>query len=174
MSFCKFWDCEDNILRYILFFVLECSPSQSPPNVSLVCFFFHCILVSPASSTLTRSTAIFIHVGFSLVSIFPDISLLCFWPVYWLFRLYVHDASNEIHVSIRDFIYPDVLSVVACCFCCNFCVARFLFFPDTSILLLFMGDCLLYMIVCLGINQFLLNCTRSTSIGYNRTSRHPY
>lgn len=115
----------------------------------------------------------FIHVGFSLVSIFPDISLLCFWPVYWLFRLYVHDASNEIHVSIRDFIYPDVLSVVACCFCCNFCVARFLFFPDTSILLLFMGDYLLYMIVCLGINQFLLNCTRSTSIGYNRTSRHP-
>lgn len=110
----------------------------------------------------------FIHVDFSLVSIFPDISLLCFWPVYWLFRLYVHDASNEIHVSIRDFIYPDVLFVVACCFwllpavfVVTLCRTVFVFLPTPAYY------CCLWAIVWLGIYQFLLNCTRSTSIGYN-------
>lgn len=61
--------------------------------------------------TLTQSTAIFWFMLVFSCFYLSRFSLLCFWPVYWLFRLYVHDASNQIHVSTR------VLSPV-CAFCC--------------------------------------------------------
>lgn len=149
MSFCKFWDCEDNILRYILFFVLECSPSQSPPNVSLVWFFFHCILVSPASSTLTRSTAIFYSCWFFscfyFSRYFSALLLACVLVVptlcAWRFKRNSRKYSG-FYLSGCAFCCCMLFLTATICFCCNFVSHGFCFSPDTSILLLFMGDCL--------------------------------